>query len=531
MDAKTPHNRTQGPKRPRTSRTRKQNGGITVPSSAAKGATIGNVVSASLNQQTKGHGHAGGHGSIPHSVAGNGTRRQAGGSTMGGVGSGAGSRPSLGSVTAQGGRPSASMQSGAGSLVSRRNFLVGAIGVGAAAVAIGAGATAYSAYEASKPDTSVSCLEVPKSAVSTLDDFSALDSPDTLLTMSGTLDLALGTLVFCNDDDLAVCLVPADTGSPLSTVSVVSLGSATETEVLSEAVGASQGYQIFDVRGTSSGLVWTEANVLDGTWRIYTAKLSQLNLGTPQLVDEGDSTWETPTLAAVDKYAFWQVLPNVSADGTTSNLPESSLRRATMGSNDVETVYTNKRRMGTPVYAAEDGVVITGRADSSTVYYQLTKVDASSGEISHQVTLPATMAPLEAGWGKNGFMWSFENIYNTTDGLSNLGTYTPMTDATDDGYKDAKWFCFGRTPSAAPAWCGNVLMVKSTYSVCGVDLDNKQYCAIDVDNGAAKYGEYLATTGAHQRVVTYTSIDYQPVNADAVQTCRVKIWEPTKTTA
>jgi hypothetical protein len=69
-------------------------------------------------------------------------------------------------------------------------------------------------------------------------------------------------------------------------------------------------------------------------------------------------------------------------------------------------------------------------------------------------------------------------------------------------------------------------MVKSTYAVCGLDFANQRYFSIDVDDGADTYGEYLASTGNRNVLVTYTSINYSPVNSDKVQSCRVKVWKP-----
>ena len=68
--------------------------------------------------------------------------------------------------------------------------------------------------------------------------------------------------------------------------------------------------------------------------------------------------------------------------------------------------------------------------------------------------------------------------------------------------------------------------MKSSYSVAGIDLDAGEYFTINVDNGADSYGEYLATSGTHNTLVTYTSIDYTPVNDSAQKMCRVKIWKP-----
>ena len=369
-------------------------------------------------------------------------------------------------------------------------------------------------------DNEITYLNAPEESLTTLSDLEALDSGEEKVALVGEFDLPYGTLVWANDDSYAACLLPTETGKPLTQIGLLALGSGELLTVLEEAVGAKEGFEIYDVRATSTGAVWTEADVLEGTWRIYSARLSNGALVNPVKVDEGDSTYDTPTIAAVGDKAFWQVLPKLPNDqGLTSRLMKASL-----GAPVGATAFENARRMGTPVYAAEDSVVITPRVDSSSVYYQLTKIEASSSDVADTLTLPGAMYPLEAGYGKNGFMFSFADIYNYGGAIKNLGTYTPMEKPVNGDYDNAKWFGFARTPTAAPAWCKDLLIVKSSYSVCGVDLKAGEYFALDVENGADSYGEYLASSGTHDYFVTFTNIDYSPVGSDPIKTCRVKVW-------
>lgn len=420
-------------------------------------------------------------------------------------------------------------------LVSRRRFLYGALGVGAVA-AVGAGAYALNASRGQQEATAdiasggegeVAALEAPESSLVTLNDFEALEEAEQRVTLSATFDLAYGTLVWVDDDQLAACLLPTEKGSPLAKVGLLNLGNGNLTTVRSEAVGTKDRFEIYDVRATSSGMIWTEASVLDGLWRIYASKLSGVTPDEPQLLEEGGSDYETPTLAVVDDRAFWQVVPKAPNEkGLTSRL-----MGVTFGSNDASCVFESARRMGTPPYSANGSVVISPRIDRSSVYYQLTNIDAKSGQVTDRLTLPQSMAPLEAGYGETGFMFSFPDIYNNETAISNLGTYTPRSKPDGLNYNSARWFGFARTPSAAPAWCDNLLIVKSSYSVCGVDLEAGQYFAIDVENGADNYGDYLASSGTHPTFVTYSNIDHQPVNAKAIHACRVKVWTPHPLTA
>lgn len=401
-------------------------------------------------------------------------------------------------------------------LLSRRQLLYGALGVGAVA-AVGVGVATCSSQNSG--NETVPYLKVPSSAVTTLSEFEALETYDDKVHVVAELELPYGSLVWMNDDAVAACLLPTESAAPLSQVALLHLGSASSTTALEQAVGSDDHFDIYDVRATSEGLIWTEANVLEGAWRIYAAPTSGGTDVAPTLLEEGDSTYETPTIAAVGGRVFWQVLPkDPNPDKLTSRL-----MAATIGKNDAACVYESARRMGTPIYAGQDDVTITPRLDTSTVYYQLTNINAATGSVTEQITLPSAMTPLEAGFGATGLMFSFPDIYNYGDGISNLGTYVPMSKPAGS-YDDAKWFSFPRTPTAPPCWCNNTLIAKSTRAVCGISLEDRTYYAIDVDDGADSYGEYLATTGCHDTFVTYTNVDHTPVEGKATHVCRVKVY-------
>lgn len=415
-------------------------------------------------------------------------------------------------------------------LLTRRRFLFGAVGVGVLAAA--AGGTAVIVGNMKSDDApQLSELKVPSTQVSSLDSLSEVES-GTAMVLVGNFELPYGTLVWANDDSVAACLLPTEQSKPLTQIGLLFLGSGECPVVVSQAVGQDDGFEIYDVRACGSGLVWTEADILDGIWRVYSASFDGNAVGTPLLLDEGDADWEMPTLAATDGFAFWQALPQAEGNARREN---SLLKRAAFGSDSAEAVYTSRGRMSTPPYALTDSVVITPRTDTSSVRHQLTRIDAHTGTVTDAMILPASMKPLEAGYGENGFMFSFDGIYNYGDGIANLGTYTPRTPVAAlaaDGvgnaaYSDAAWFRFPRNPSAPPAWCGKWLMVKSTSAVCGIDLAEGTFFSFDVKSGADTYGDYLASTGINSTVVTYSNIDYQPIDGAAQKYCSVRVWAPT----
>ena len=333
----------------------------------------------------------------------------------------------------------------------RRHFLFGAIGVTALAAAGGAASVVLKQREEAAGNVTV--LEVPASAVTALNTsasesaFTLVEDASARMGLSVRAELPYGSLVWASGDDVAACLLPTEEAKPLAQVGLLSLGSGNLSTVLERAVGQEEGFEIYDVRATASGLVWTEADILDGLWRVYTARLADGVAGDPHLVDEGDGQWETPTIAAAGAYAFWQVLPKVDGDYSAE---DSLVKRASLGSGDVDTVYTSHGRPCTPPYALADSVVITPRADTAGTYYQLTHLDAASGNVLDTMVLPRSMRPLEAGYGDNGFSFSFDAWYNYGDGISQIGTYTPASRVTDGNYSDAPWFSFQPRAHGSP---------------------------------------------------------------------------------
>ena len=402
-------------------------------------------------------------------------------------------------------------------VVTRRHLLYGAIGVGAVAAA----STAAAALGVFGQQEDLDILSVPAASVTSSDALSEVEL-DSRFGLVGNFELPYGTLVWCNDDAVAACLIPGEAAKPLTQIQLLFLGNGVATTIVEQAVGQDEGFEIYDVRATSEGVIWTEADILEGSWRIYTAALSEGGaLLEPALVDQGNSDWETPTLAMVGNYAFWQVMPNTAGNATSSG---SALKKARAGSTDVEVPYVSNGRMATAPCPTRDGVVITPRTDTSTVHYQLTYLDARTNDVLDTLILPQSMKPLEASYGRTGFMFCFEGIYDYGDGIANLGTYVPMRAATGSGYSNVPWFRWSRTPLCAPCWCDDYLVVKSTQSVCGIGLESLSYAAIDVETGSDDYGDFLASTGQSSYLVTFANVDSHPINEEAEQYCRVRVY-------
>lgn len=395
--------------------------------------------------------------------------------------------------------------------LTRRQLIVGAAGIGAL-FAIGAGAqVATTAKEAS---STVATLEVSEDAVVSLSDEGALSAieGDAPLALSGEYKLPYGSLVWANSDSYAACLLPTEGADPLCQGAILNLSDGTLTTILEAPVSTERGFDICDIRCNEHGVVWTEANCLSGEWRIYQASASGTSIGSPVLVETGTSDYEIPYLCTAGNRAFWQVVPASSGNASAE---DSLLKSASFGSSDIREDWRSRGRMGTAPYSTGDEVVITPRVDTTGVYYQMTLLDADSGSKKDELTLPTPMKPLDAGYVDGRFTFSFDASYQNQGGLSGIGTFAPIDRGGSSG---SEWFCFDRNPTAAPAWSGSYFMVKSTRTVSGIDFAARTYFTLPCPDGCDDYGDFLASTGTHDAIVTYLGM---PSDDDAHTLVRV----------
>ncbi|MBQ9069243.1 MAG: Tat pathway signal protein [Eggerthellaceae bacterium] len=371
------------------------------------------------------------------------------------------------------------------SLITRRGLLFGALGAGAVAAGV-VGAQAIAQRSESSTEEIVT-LEVSEEDVWDLESCSEVDAADAF-ELIGDFDLPFGSLVWVDDDEVAACLFPTEQASPLATVAAMSLSTGNYFDVLEAAVGADEGFEIYDVRGNSSGFAWMEADIMEGRWRLYAAPLSEFTLGEPHLIEEGGSEQEVPTITVQGSYVFWQSMAPVTNENARSE--PSFVKRAHLSTGDAQTVYESKGRMSAPITTFGDGIIFTPRHDDAPSYCDLVRINAESGKIEERITLPSGMMPNQVGYGPTGFSFCFESISDYGGGIAHLGTYTPSTDPRGGSYEGLEWFRFNRTPTAAPCWCTDSwFMVKSNQSVCGVNLANRIFCSLGLDSGCLDWGD------------------------------------------
>lgn len=60
-------------------------------------------------------------------------------------------------------------------------------------------------------------------------------------------------------------------------------------------------------------------------------------------------------------------------------------------------------------------------------------------------------------------------------------------------------------------------------AVCLVNLDNQSYCILDRPNASDDYGDYLASSGDCEKIVTYANVHDQPVAGEESKYCSLRI--------
>jgi len=405
--------------------------------------------------------------------------------------------------------------------MTRRKFLYGAASVGAVGAAAAGGWVLSQAREESS-SSSLESLSVEEGYVATIDDFREVNAED-FFTNTKSYELPFGSLIWMTDDNFATCLIPTEGTSPITTVGLLALSTGQLTTVLKQARGTEDGYDIYDVRGNGQGLIWTEANIFEGLWRIYCAKLNNdFTLSEIRIVDEGDSSVQTPYIAIAGDYGFWTRMPQATADDARTG--EAKLMRASLASGNAQTFFESAGRHACAPYSASGSIAIAPRHPDSSRYFQLTALDASSGSVLDTLTLPSSMRPNEIGYGTSGFAFCLDAIYEVGGAIGGLGTYTPTT-TPNGSYEDLRWFRFARTPYGPPCWMDNGWMiVKSNMAAFAVDTANKQYCSFDAPSGTTSWGDYLTTSGTNSAFLLAAQINKTTTSSKVTQNCDVRLW-------
>ncbi|MCF0104213.1 MAG: twin-arginine translocation signal domain-containing protein [Eggerthellaceae bacterium] len=384
--------------------------------------------------------------------------------------------------------------------ITRRHFLYGTTAL-AALIGVGSGIKIVS--DSVKNQNAVSTLKVPASSFKLSDDLAQI-SNEGLVNNIMEAKLDYGTNCWCNSNKFTLALSPSAEGRPLNSIKFVYHSNANEVTVVERAINYNKSFEIFDARANDNGLVWVEANILDNHWILYGAELNSTGgISSPVELDSSRNDKQMPAICVAGNYAFWQLQPIDSSSAQECMLKKSSFNR-----NNTELVYSSKVQFACPPYPAKFGVVVCPRAATSSVIYQPTYIDWQANKIIDQLNLPSPIKPLLATYGTNGFSFCLDQIYKGSDGIGQLGTYTPVILGSDKNYNSTDWFRFTKTPVAAPVDCGSYYVVKSHSSICCIDFRKMNYFQIDPPVGCESYGDFIIQSGIVDHLVYTANVNH-----------------------
>lgn len=414
--------------------------------------------------------------------------------------------------------------------ITRRQFIIGAAATGAVIAASGG---IYYAVEGNNTEEGLSKLTVSSSQIISIEDCEKEDSFDSYVYLEREVDLSYNTIVNVSCDAFAAILEPTDVGNPLVTASLISLSNSDKTYILHGAITQERSFEIFDFRANEKGFVWIESNVLTGKIYVYTSPFKTDMSTSAKVALELDSKWNLPDIEIYDNSAWIQASPKDSTSAEKSKLFKIALGD---DQSSLEQVCETKTFATAPTHTKQ-GIVITPRNEISSARYDICLLDGQNAQLLDVCTLPQSMTPQDATYGKTGFSFSFQGSYDYGDGISNVGTYAqtdigePLSgdsivarDERIQSESQSNWLHFSRSPYCAPAWLNNMIAFKSTKSIAIFKPEDKKYALISADDGADDYGVWLCSAGESEKLVTITNIDYTPLSGEAIKSCKLKVY-------
>lgn len=371
---------------------------------------------------------------------------------------------------------------------SRRGFLRGVVGAGALAAA-GSLAGCHKGTDGSAG------LMVPSSSLVTTDDLEEAWFDD-VLSCDVDVDLDLGTMAWGIDDQYALLMQTGEGARPLNTLGLFNLQSGSVSSLLDQAVGADEGFDIYEARASSDLLLWTEVNYSTYDWRVYCSPLdSSMGMGSNTLYDQGPADFMPPLLCACGDQAVWTVSP----DEEGAHAKDGSVVKARSLSEGGDRRLANPRGYLLAIPERSDGVVTTVmRADTDSTNYQLLAQRPGSGEVVSQVIMPPSVRPMDAILLDGRFAFQIEASFSSNSAIAQMGTYFDIG--------DGRYLRINRVPSCTPALHGGWLITKSGKATLCIDPAGGRYVIVDAPPHSLGHGDYLATSGACGRFLVYSTV-------------------------
>jgi hypothetical protein len=391
--------------------------------------------------------------------------------------------------------------------VSRRDFIVRTLSVGAGALAAGGAALLGGCAPATddgptglisegKESDGVATVNVPVGKVVSAQEFEQVPF-ENYLKLQASFDLPFGSLIHQMDSGMALVLKPGEENKNAREIAFMDLNNGSMVTIVKKPIGTTKSNGIYDARASRTRMIWVETDLSDNSWRVYVVPLNNTQPGEAILVDEGDLDYEPPMLAVYENKVYWTHMPMAAGK---ANQEDSYLRALEFDpSRPAEqarpyNVLVSHGRMITNPLVSEGVITVTPRVDTDLVYYQLTSLECSNDRAAQRIIMPPSLRVSEAICLKERFAFCIERNYAYAEGLSKFGTYYQLD--------DDEYLHFSRTPMSPVVMFKDCLIVKSTANIVGVDFKSKRNFVIELPERCSDFGEALIGWGVQDKVVT-----------------------------
>lgn len=323
------------------------------------------------------------------------------------------------------------------------------------------------------------------------------------LEAAATWQLPLGTVLHAAPGVWRPALAQGDTAAHMLKACALSTTSGELLDVVTSTQNTKATWLMYDARCSDKVFAWVELDTLTRSWVLYGSAFADGALtGKTSKLWEADANYDPPSVACWDECILWQVTP---AHGGSKTSESSFCYLWQAGDKQAEAKIESPGRFATPLSISGDCAILSPRVNASSgTYYGITAYDLRDKLESQieRLVLPQSIRPFFATRVGDKFVFSVEANYASGGLFGKMGTYI--------GGKDGPFVYLSREPAAQVSGTkAGVYAIKSGASYFIVNTQDNAFDILTAANRSLDYGEYPASEGESDMLVTYSTVKDQ----------------------